>query len=35
VDYYRQQIDLVTVDGANEISVEDESETPFFNMDDE
>lgn len=35
VDYYRQQIDLVTVDSNSDISDDDTEESPFFNLDDE
>ncbi|MCL1468369.1 ribonuclease R family protein [Argonema galeatum] len=35
VDYYRQQIDLVTVGSNHQISDEDLDEDPFINIDDE
>lgn len=35
VDYYRQQIDLVTVDSNGNGDDRDPDESPFFNLDDE
>jgi ribonuclease R len=35
VDYYRQQIDLVTVDNSGDMRDDDPEESPFFNLDDE
>ena len=35
VDYYRQQIDLVTVGSDGEMSDDDLEDDPFLNLDDE